>query len=286
MMMRTLPFSVVLAAAGMVYAQTTPQPANKKRAPQARPVVAGAKPAIVLEPKAIDLLKAASSRLAAARSLAFTAVVTYESPSRLGPPLEYTTRSEVLLQRPDKLRVITSGDGPASDFYYDGKAMMAFAPAENLLAVAAAPPTLDAALKQAYTSAAIYFPFSDVIVADPYKDLAADGLDLAFFVGQSKVVGGTTTDVVAYVTGGVFLQIWIGAEDKLPRMLNAVYLDDPQRLRHRLEMSDWKLDVNVPNDAFALSNIANAKRIKFAHPNPKVPPGARPATKPSSGTEQ
>jgi hypothetical protein len=286
MMMRTLPFSVVLAAAGMVYAQTTPQPANKKRAPQARPVVAGAKPAIVLEPKAIDLLKAASSRLAAARSLAFTAVVTYESPSRLGPPLEYTTRSEVLLQRPDKLRVITSGDGPASDFYYDGKAMMAFAPAENLLAVAAAPPTLDAALKQAYTSAAIYFPFSDVIVADPYKDLAADGLDLAFFVGQSKVVGGTTTDVVAYVTGGVFLQIWIGAEDKLPRMLNAVYLDDPQRLRHRLEMSDWKLDVNVPNDAFALSNIANAKRIKFAHPNAKVPPGARPATKPSSGTEQ
>ena len=122
-----------------------------------------------LEPKAIEILKAASSRLAAARTMSFTAVVSYESPSRLGTPLVYTTKSEVTLQRPDKLRVITPGDGPASEFYYDGKKMMAFAPAENLVAVAEAPPTIDAALKAAYDSAAIYFPFTDVIVADPYK---------------------------------------------------------------------------------------------------------------------
>jgi hypothetical protein len=32
--------------------------------------------------------------------------------------------------------VITSGDGPASEFYYDGKVMMAFEPAANLVAVA------------------------------------------------------------------------------------------------------------------------------------------------------
>ena len=62
-----------------------------------------------LEPKAVEILKAASARLAAAKSMAFTAVVSYESPSRLGTPLVYTTRSEVTLQRPDKLRVITPG---------------------------------------------------------------------------------------------------------------------------------------------------------------------------------
>ena len=43
-----------------------------------------------LEPRAIDLLKASSSRLAGARSMTFTAVVSYENPSRLGPPLVYT----------------------------------------------------------------------------------------------------------------------------------------------------------------------------------------------------
>ena len=39
--------------------------------------------------------------------------------------------------------------------------MMALEPAENLVAVADAPPTIDAALKAAYDSAAIYFPFTD-----------------------------------------------------------------------------------------------------------------------------
>ena len=161
--------------------------------------------------------------------MSFTAVVTYESPSRLGTPLAYTTKSQVVLQRPDKLMVITSGDGPASEFYYDGKTMMAFAPVENLVAVAQAPPTIDATLKAAYDSAAIYFPFTDLIVADPYKDLA-DGLILAFYIGQSKVVGGTTTDMVAYANNDVFVQVWIGADDKLPRMVRAVYRADPARL--------------------------------------------------------
>src|SRR5712692_6391958 len=131
--------------------------------------------------------------------MTFTAVVSYENPSRLGPPLVYTTKSEVMMQRPDKLRVLTLGDGPPSEFYYDGKIMMAFAPAENLVAVADAPPTIDAALQAAFDSAAIYFPFSDVIVADPYGDIA-DGLKAAFYIGQSRVVGDTTTDIVAYVS--------------------------------------------------------------------------------------
>jgi len=91
--------------------------------------------------------------------MTFTAVVSYENPSRLGPPLVYMTRSEVTVQRPNKLRVITPGDGPASEFYYDGKTVVAFAPAENLAAVAEAPPTIDATLEAAYHYAAIYFPF-------------------------------------------------------------------------------------------------------------------------------
>jgi hypothetical protein len=31
-------------------------------------------------------------------------------------------------------------------------------------------------------------------------------------------------------------EIWIGAQDKLPRMLRAIYVDDPLRLRHQLEL--------------------------------------------------
>jgi hypothetical protein len=233
---------------------------------------------LTLEPKAMEILKAACDRLAAAKSMSFTAVVTEESPSRLGTPLAYTTKSDVILQRPDKLRVITSADGPASEFYYNGKTMVAFAPAENLVAIAEAPPTIDAALKVAYNSAAIYFPFTDVMVADPYKGIT-DGLMTAFYIGQSKVVAGTNTDMVAYADRDVFVQIWIGTEDKLPRMARAIYRNDPARLRHQLELSNWKLDIDVPADVFASASAASAKPIAFAHPNPKPPAGTKPPAK-------
>ena len=262
---------VLSTVAGTANAQTTTPPAQKKTTTQAKkPPASSPKPD--LEPKAIELLKAVSERLAAAHTLSFTAVQLAESPSRQGPPLAYATKTDATLQRPDKLRVITSGDGPASEFYYDGKTMMAYAPAENLLAVADAPPTIDAMLEAAYRSAGIFFNFTDLIVADPYKDMSG-GLTLAYYIGQSHVVAGTTTDMVAYIDNGVFIQLWVGAEDKLPRLVRAIFLDDPERLRGQVEFSNWQLDATVPPDAFVPSNIANAKRIPFAHLQAEPKPG-------------
>ena len=278
-----LALGVFLATSG--HAQPPP------RAPQAaKPAKVSKKAAAptvkpVLEPKALEILKAASDRLAAARSMSFTAVISYESPSRLGPPLVYTTTSEVTLQRPDKLRVITPGDGPASEFYYDGTMMMAFEPAANLVAVADAPPTIDAALQAAYDAAALYFPFTDVIVTDPYKGMA-DGLQHAFYIGQSHVVGGTTTDMVAIVNQWVFEQIWIGADDKLPRKARAVFLADPARRRHEIEFTQWQLDAPVPAETCASSSATSAPRIAFTRPDQKLPPGLKPPAPGKPSTPQ
>ncbi len=264
----------VFFLAGAAHSQTAQQP--KKKAAPAKPAPTAAPPA--LEPKALAVLKASSDRLAAAHSMAFTAVETYESPSRQGHPLVFANKFEVTLQRPDKLRVITLGDGPVSEFYYNGKTMTAFASAENLIASADAPPTIDAAMEAAYRLSGTYFPFDDLIVADPYKDMS-EGLKLAYYIGQSHIVGDTTTDIVAYVDNGVFIEAWIGAEDKLPRAIHAIYLNDPAQLRHNLLLSDWKLDLAVPADAFAPANAANAKHIPFAHPHPQPSPGAKPPAK-------
>ena len=125
---------VLLAVLGMLLAASANAQQPQEAPHASKPAKSSRKPAAAppaLEPKAIDILKAASDRLAAAHSMSFTSVVTYESPSRLGPPLAYMTKSEVTMERPDKLRVITLGDGPRSDFYYDGKTMMAFAPTER-----------------------------------------------------------------------------------------------------------------------------------------------------------
>ena len=230
---------------------------------------------MILEQRAMDLLKAVCDRLAAAKSMTFTAVVSYEHPSQLGPPILYTLRYDVTMQRPDKLKVVQPGDGPASEFYYDGKTMMAFAPAANLVAIADAPPTIQAALKAAYDNAAIYFPFTDLLVDDPYAMLT-EGTILAFYIGPSGVVGGVKTEMVAWANKDVFLQVWIGADDKLPRRIRAIYSADPLALRNDMELSDWQLDPAIPPEAFASERAKSAPRITFSHPAAGPSPGIKP----------
>ena len=84
------------------------------------------------------------------------------------------------------------------------------------------------------------------------------------------MVGGTTTDMVAYVSSGVFVQAWIGTEDKLPRRVRAIYLNDPAQLRHEMELSNWHLDPAVASEFFESAKAASASRIAFA--SPKLPP--------------
>jgi len=280
---RALTLVTGLAFAVTVCAQSAaPAAAPAKAEAPAKAAKPGKKPAaaqfkLILEPKAMDLLKATSARLAAAKSMSFTATVGYEFPSKLGPPIAYTMRYDVTMQRPDKLKIVMPGDGPASEFYYDGKTMMAYAPAENLVAIADAPPTIDAALMKAYNTTATFFPFTDLLVADPYVALT-DGAILAFYIGPSGVVGGVKTDMVAWANKDVFLQIWIGVDDKLPRRVRAIYAADPLQLRNDLELSNWQLDSTIAADAFTSQKALAAPHIAFKSPT-AAPAGLKPLVK-------
>jgi hypothetical protein len=256
---RSLSLAAVLAG-GVAWAQDAPPP---QAAPPQPRFALPKEPQ--LEPRAVELLQAMSARLAAAKSMSFTAVTTYESPARTGLPLAYTTISSVTVERPDKLRVITPADGPPSEFYYDGKTMVAFAPDADLAARADAPPTLDAMLREVYGKSATYFPFADFIVADPWGDLAPN-LRVAFVVGQSQVVGGTPTDIVAIVDERLQAQLWIGAEDKLPRRIQASFFDENGYFRHTLDLSDWQIDPPIAAGTFTSAKATAAKAIPFAAP--------------------
>jgi hypothetical protein len=259
-------------------AAQSPQPAPKAAAPaKAAPAAKKTAPAQYkpeIEPRALDLLKAMIARLAAAKSMSFTAIVGYEYPSKLGPPIVYTTRYDVTMQRPDRLRIMQPGDGPVSEFYYDGKSMIAYAPAENLAAVVDAPSTVEAMLNAAYKNYALFYPFTDLLLTDPFA-VFNDGVVTAFAIGPSAVVGGTRTDMVAWANKDVFLQIWIGADDKLPRRIRAVFAADTLGARHEMEISNWKLDDVIAPDAFTSAKAAAAGRMAFSAP--KLPPkGVKP----------
>jgi hypothetical protein len=271
---------LVLATSAL--AQGTAAPAKPVQA--TKPAANAAKPPrvqLLVEPRALDLIKAASARIAAAKAMSFTAIVDVEYPSKLGPPLAYPVRYDVAMQRPDKLRVLQSGAGPANEFYYDGKLMMAYVPEAHLVAVADAPPTIEAALKMASDRAAIYYPFMDLLLPDPYAAFTNKVLH-AFYIGPSGAVGGVPTEAVAWATNDVFIQMWVGTEDKLPRRIRAMFAADPLKLRHDMQLSNWQIDPTHAADTFASAKAQTAPRIPFAKPVAvPPPPGSKPAPKPA-----
>src|SRR5436190_4015276 len=161
--------SLRLAALGVLgvlllgTADASAQPAVQAARTQARPP---------LQPQAVDVLKAVGARLAAAHTVSVVAVETIETVSGAQGPSVSTKRSDVTLQRPDKLRVLVSGGAtPQSASYCNGNTMMTYSPDDKTLVIAKAPPTITECLRLAYRASAIDPSFIDVIVADSYNEL-------------------------------------------------------------------------------------------------------------------
>jgi hypothetical protein len=218
-----------------------------------------------IEPKAMEILKATCATMSAAHTLSFSVVDTYEHAASNGQPLYYTVKSQVTLQRPNKLRVIKVGDGVPDEFYYDGKTVMAYVPSQNVVAVAEAPPTIDEMLSSAWEFAEIHFPFSDALVSDPCEILR--DVKSAFYVGQSKVIGGVTTDIVALALKDVQGEFWIDSVDHLPRMVRTYYPSEPAHARYQTEYSDWQVNAPVSPSTFKSAKAASAHRIAFQAPS-------------------
>ena len=262
--------ALLALAAPAAFAQNAPAPTQAAPAAQAA-TPAEAAPAPTLEPKAMAILKATSQKLGAAKTVAFTAVSTYERAARNGQPLYYSSIHEVTLERPDKLRVITPGDGTPDEFYYDGKTMKAYVPSSNVVAVADAPPTIDQLLDHAWEKAAIYFPFADVLASDPMAELSKT-LKTAFYVGRSIAVGGVPTEMIALAGDEVAAEVWIGVADHLPRQVRVVYANEPAHARYQTVFSDWRLNVPVTPGMFTNPKALRAERIDFAPPGDATPP--------------
>lgn len=216
----------------------------------------------IKDERALKLLRDMSDQLAGSKTLQFKARGLFPLDSPTGQYISLFASSRVLIQRPDRLFVESRGDLLPNDLYYDGKMVTAIGPAGKFyVQQEASGGTLDAVLQQEIAGADTLAPFVDILVSDPYTRLAKD-LSSAILVGQSTIAG-VKTDHLAFTAPGVDWEVWIGTQDKLPRLMITSYRGGERQPTFTIEFSDWKRDAPVPAQTFKVAIPKDAARLEF-----------------------
>jgi len=248
-------------------AQIPAQPsAEAPKTPASVPPAGNAENSVhpVMDQRALDLLKRMSDSLAAARSYGYHTRSSMEIPASTGQFLTFFAQADLLVERPNKLRVRIGGDGPAYQITYDGSRVWAFDPAKNLYAVLDAPGSIEETLSLLVTKAGIHFPASNFMASDPYAVMTRD-LSSAFVVGASNV-NGAACDHLAFIGPGIDWEVWVesGKKEALPQRLAITYKDAADSPRYMVEFFDWNLKRKPAPTDFVFKAPKDARQIEFS----------------------
>ena len=161
-----------------------------------------------------------------------------------------------------RLRVQARGDLFPSDLFHDGKTVTVVAANPKVYAQREAAGSLvESFTRGPQPGGDLVTPFIDLLATDPFAVLTRD-LTSAIWVGQSKV-GGVVTDHLAFTSKDVDWEVWIGAKDKLPRLMVVSYRVTGRQPTFTVELSDWKLNGAVPASTFTAAIPKGATRVEF-----------------------
>ncbi len=204
------------------------------------------KPAISEEASAA-LLKMGQTLRAEQYSFQVRTIRVYADPN--GDALHIFHTMKVIVHRPNRLLVESSGDDGRNKLVFDGKNAVVYSAAANKYASVAVPEgTIQAMMQELIGRLGVDFPLADFLAEAPNK---------AFLTGVTagRIVGTVTIDGSPYLhllfsqPPGIELELWLGKNDQsLPKRLIVTYRNLPGQPAFIAEFSDWNFDIH-PSDA-------------------------------------
>ena len=223
--------------------------------------------------KAEALVRSMSDYLAGLSAFSMQVDHTTEIVTHAGEKIEFGARSEVVVDRPDKLRSDRKGELADLSLYYDGKTITIFGRRANMYATKDAPPTLDAAIDFARSELGLEAPGADLLYSDPYAVLMED-VESSRYVGQAEV-GGVRCHHLAFRNTQTDWQLWIADDPAAP--LPCKYVVTSKDIEGMPEFSvvlrDWNTDPDAPEAMFTPALPEGAVRVEFFERDEKESPG-------------
>jgi len=240
-------FGVTVALIGAGTVLTRPNPSAPGG--EANWVAPSAPVAATVSPVATTALNSMGEYLRTLKTFQVKATISRETALLDGQKVQFDGTADLLVQRPNHLRLSMTSDRSDRRFFFDGKSFTLYAPRMNFYATVGAPPTISQLADTLETRFAIQLPLVDL-----FRWGTAEGIDgqltSANYVGPSQIEG-VTCEQYAFRQNGADWQVWIQSGDfKLPRKVVITTTTDEARPQYSAVYT-WNLAPSLDDAAFA-----------------------------------
>jgi hypothetical protein len=230
----------------------------------------------VIDAQAVQLLQQMSEYLAGLQSFSVHVETTRDIVLQSGQTLSSDMAYDVMVQRPDHLRINMASAARNAQVFYDGKTFTVFTPTKNYYAAAPAPSTIEETLRAA-RQRGLSMPLADLLSATAVRQLRSK-VTVGKFVGTS-MVNGVATNHLAFRQKGVDWQVWI-EDSQTPLPVRVVIVDTRAGglPRSVATLSNWNTSPMFDEATFTFVPPQGAQKISFGQlRTPRCAPAGRPA---------
>ena len=228
----------------------------------------------LIDPRADELMRAMSRRLAGATAFSIAADETYDEVPEHAPRRQLANTRRVLVRRPDRIAGDASGDALNRTFTYDGRTITLYDKEQHVWMSWGVPSTIDGALDAVFERTGTVIPLADFLYADPYSRMMGD-VQRGTYLGLHEAAG-VLCHHLSFEQAGIDWQIWIDAgPDPLPRKFVIAYKAEDEVPQYAVTIRAWDFAARAPDSAFVFTPPAGATRIDV--PEAPASPGGEAA---------
>jgi hypothetical protein len=215
-----------------------------------------------VDPAATKILKRMTDYLGSLKQFSVHTQNTLEDVLDSGHRVDFDVAANVIISRPNKLRAERKGDVISQTFYYNGKTLTLYNPADKVYATEPAPGTIEKTLDFARETLGLTVPVADLVYPNAFPLLMQD-VTFAKVIGKA-VIGGVKCDHLLFSRPGVDFQVWVADAGKpLPYKYVVTDTGIPGRLSITTVMSNWNVAPAVDDARFNFVPPQGVKKISF-----------------------
>lgn len=218
------------------------------------------------DPEAKAILLKMAEYVAKAPAFSVTMRSEYDAIQSDGQWIEFGEKRDMVIQRPDKLRVETErSDGEQSLVVFDGKMLSFLQNEDNIFAQIDKAGTTDQVVIYLVRDLRITLPVAKLLVTNFPQLLEKQVAEISYV--EENTLFDVPTDHIAVRSDQVDMQLWVAqSEQPLPRRIVLTYKNAPGAPQFRADFLGWTISPKIADDTFVFSPPAEAEQVPLLVP--------------------